>query len=628
MRQEEVSRVLLAIALMAVHCHEFLISDAASVDSIIIERLDADTEQCGAYERCVQSLKQLVGGKISFYAMTALETCLVHSMLECSVSPAPWFGLAAVMGAMGNSSMSQLLCRTGHRLAEAKKPASHRNSRWTPLLSIVLAGRADSYHGDPMKRACVGLRSIAVNANAVRIPTEVVFVDYNPPNGSSVAEVLSACIRAVPRVDQFLFVRVIAVPLWVLQISAAITQNGELPVFNEMVAKNVGIRRASGSYVISSNPEVVFPSSLWLQFARNPGTFFRARTLVSSDRRDSWPDIDARYVDVSDLEKKLDAGVRVVWSHLHENGTTLPRATDRGLAPLVYFDAVRRALNNCPWQELEVQWQGNGTELAAIFIGVPTTDSIHHTAAGDFIMAHRAVWLKARGFFDVWSLERPPIDSLTISKMVFGFKMRQMVLRGQYAVWHYSDEPFKYKEDHELIDIGKHNRVYDVPASLTMFFFFKWISYHRSSALAVANSCTWGMCSPFSALEIPFNAERLFRCGGDSSDSCFKELAEFSRMCPRTIRYPIRSFDFFLMPTLQSVDKDMSVAAAIANFGCLLTHRNNCADDQHFSNISRAHLTLNSCCANINAIKLRAASPLQHHASSYLDLEEELRCDI
>jgi hypothetical protein len=618
-----VAHAVLAFALI-LHGHKLSTSEAASSGSMMIEEnVDVSVEPCDAFENCVRSLKQMVGGRMQVSALIDLEACLIRSVLECPGNAAPWFGLAAVVGAMGNATKSSLLCKTGHRLS--KPPSQPRDGR-TPLVSIVLAGRADSYRGDPMKRACLGLKSIALNAIAVRLPVEVVFVDYNPATGRSVVDILSACIENVPRAHNFLNVRVVTVPLWILQISAAVSARGELLEFNEMVAKNVGIRRASGTYILCSNPEVVLPSSLWRQFTQNPRAFFRTSVVISSDRRDSWASIDADRVGLSEMEEKLDAGVRVVWCHLQENGTTLPRATDRGLAPHVYFNAVHHAVANCPWQDCEVQQQGNGTKLAAMFTGLPATDSAHHTAAGDFIMAHRAVWHRVRGFFDVWSLQRPPIDSLTVTKMLFGLNMRQMVLRGQYAVWHYSDEPFKYNHDHELIDIGKHNRVSDVPATLTMFFFFKWISRRRRCALAAVNSCTWGMCTPFAALELPFTAERLFRCGGNSADSCMDELKEFSRMCPRTVQFPIRGLDFVLMPALQLIDEDMGVAAAIVNFGCLMAQRNKCADDEQFADRLRFDLSSNSCCSNIESMKVSSPSSWPPHVLPYLQLEGELRC--
>ena len=38
----------------------------------------------------------------------------------------------------------------------------------------------------------------------------------------------------------------------------------------------------------------------------------------------------------------------------------LPRTTDLGLAPKEYFTALKRALEQRPWQDPDIQWQGNG----------------------------------------------------------------------------------------------------------------------------------------------------------------------------------------------------------------------------------------------------------------------------
>lgn len=619
------ARVLLLIAVaVLLQLDETSTSATMPAGNVFVERVDDSDDSCETFLACLHSLKEAVGGRISFQILHELQSCLELAIVECPNRPSPWFALAAVMGARGNSSASLLLCKAGHRLSEDKLRSSFGGSTRRPFLSIVLAGRADTYRGNPMKQACLGLRSIAMNANAVQIPTEVVFVDYNSPPGGSVVQHLLPCINGVTvqGLHSFVTLRVVVVPLWVLQIPAAITSDGELLAFNEYVAKNVGIRRASGTYVIVSNPEVILPSLLWRQFASNPRLFFRTNLLVSSDRRDSWGNIEPGNASIKELERLVDAGVRVVWSHLQHNGSTLPRATDLGLAPNVYFVALNQALRQCPWQDADVNWQGNGTALAATFSGKPSVNSVHHTAAGDFIMVHRAVWMRVRGYFDVWSFERPPIDSLTIVRMVLGLKMRQMVLRGQYAVWHYSDQPFTAKKADDLLDLGRH-RVSDVPATLNFFHFFKWVSYQRGCSLAQVNSCTWGLCSPFSALELPFTTERLFHCGSMSrGESCLRAGAaqELSRMCSTIARFPFRSFDYILMPALQLLDEDASIAAIIVNTGCLIMQRNLCASQKYVTNVSLTTLSSTTCCANLADARQRAATrddPL----AKYFDLE-------
>jgi hypothetical protein len=557
-------------------------------------------------------LKLTSGKTVDAEALKRLQSCLQLALVECPLHAPSWFGFADVMGAIGSSNISQLLCKTGHRLSMEQSRGEHHNGKRRPFLTIVLAGRADNYHGDPMKRACLGLRSIAMNANRMRIPTEVIFVDYNPPPGSSAADTLLPCIQDVPRVQLFLIFRVIVVPLWMLRVSAAISADGPLLPFNEYVAKNVGIRRASGSYVLVSNPEIILPSALWSQFAKHPRSFFRSDLLVSSDRRDSWANVEQPlFTSVNKLEEQLAAGVRVVWSHLQENGDTLPRGSDRGLAPGAYFAALKHALARCPWQDADIRWQGNGSMLAATFTGVPSVNSIHHTASGDFIMVHRAVWMRTRGYFDVWSFKRPPIDSITVTKMLLGLKLRQMVLRGQYAVLHYSDEPFEYKDPAELVGKGR-NRVSDMPASLNLFYFFRWVSHRSGSTLASVNSCTWGLCSPFSALQLPFTTERLFRCGsGDSGVTCTLEPQELMSMCARYVKFPFQNLDYLLMPALQELDDDMHVAIEIANTGCLMMQMNRCAAVKYSRNESETALSSTSCCANLATAKALRSSRLQ-----------------
>ena len=186
-------------------------------------------------------------------------------------------------------------------------------------------------------------------------------------------------------------------------------------------------------------------------------------------------------------------------------------------------------------------------------------------------------------------------------------------------MWHYSDQP--YNPDDSIMDDSKlrRHRVSDVPATLALFHFFKWVNHRTRSALSSVNSCAWGLCSPFSALELPFTAQRLLRCGGsDDGASCLAEQEQLRRMCPAIARLPVRTIDYFLMPVLQLLDEDANVAAAIVNTGCLMEQRNKCAADSSLLAAAGAVLHASTCCANLAR---------QHGGwAKYLYVQEALVC--
>src|SRR5690349_853789 len=84
---------------------------------------------------------------------------------------------------------------------------------------------------------------------------ELILVDWNPPaDHPGLAEVLT-----VPEVAH-LRVRVITVPP---QVHSRLSISSNLPFF-QMIAKNVGIRRATGDAVLATNIDILLSDELFL----------------------------------------------------------------------------------------------------------------------------------------------------------------------------------------------------------------------------------------------------------------------------------------------------------------------------------------------------------------------------
>ncbi len=119
----------------------------------------------------------------------------------------------------------------------------------TPYLSVVLTGRHDNYGGDFNERFFRALRFNQQQLAERQISHEFVFVEWNPvPGRPWLAELLTEAVRDIGAAS---IVRCVVDPRY----HTACTQNPRLD-YLEYVAKNVGIRRASGRFVLATNTDV------------------------------------------------------------------------------------------------------------------------------------------------------------------------------------------------------------------------------------------------------------------------------------------------------------------------------------------------------------------------------------
>jgi len=118
-----------------------------------------------------------------------------------------------------------------------------------PFVSIVLTGRNDGYGGDFLDRF---FRTIRFNHQQLRqrgIDHEIVFVEWAPPR--EVPLLCDVLAEAVPELD-------FSVCSWYVvdaRYQTALSLNPTL-AYLEFVAKNVGVRRACGRFVLTSNCDV------------------------------------------------------------------------------------------------------------------------------------------------------------------------------------------------------------------------------------------------------------------------------------------------------------------------------------------------------------------------------------
>jgi hypothetical protein len=126
-----------------------------------------------------------------------------------------------------------------------------------PYISVVVAARNDNHGGHMVGRLQAFLDSWMVQAQRYRVPSEIVVVEWNPPVDRGKLQ------------DEFRWsdetgacpVRFVEVPR---EVHAAIPNAAAIPL-HQMIAKNAGVRRARGQFVLCTNLDIIFSAEL-MQF--------------------------------------------------------------------------------------------------------------------------------------------------------------------------------------------------------------------------------------------------------------------------------------------------------------------------------------------------------------------------
>jgi len=139
-------------------------------------------------------------------------------------------------------------------------------------LSVVVASRNDDHGGDILKRMRLFLSGMLEQTRRYNFPIELVIVEWNPPQDRPrLQEMLPK-----PGENDCLELRFITVPA---EIHRRHRHASDIPLF-QMIAKNVGIRRARGAFILCTNIDLLFSDALFRTLADKTfreGTYYRAK---------------------------------------------------------------------------------------------------------------------------------------------------------------------------------------------------------------------------------------------------------------------------------------------------------------------------------------------------------------
>jgi hypothetical protein len=234
------------------------------------------------------------------------------------------------------------------------------NARPEPYLSVVAASRNDTHGGDPLRRTQIFVNAFLDQCRLHKLPGELIIVDWNPPQDRPG---LATALK-FDRVNEYGSARVISVPP---DIHLRITHGEKLALF-QMIAKNVGIRRARGKFILVTNIDILFSNELMALIAKQN---LRGDYMYRVDRCDVDNQIPA--------EAPLEEQLRFCSTHLiraHVRGRTLMGE-----------------------QLKEYSLAGNGSlEPQVADQGALDRKKLHSNGCGDFTLLSREKWQELRGY--------------------------------------------------------------------------------------------------------------------------------------------------------------------------------------------------------------------------------------
>lgn len=255
-----------------------------------------------------------------------------------------------------------------------------------PYISIIATSRNDGHGGNIMKRMRLFVNGLLTQSRQYKLPIELIIVEWNPPpDRPPLHEILPK-----PKKEDFLELRYIVVPNL---IHKQYKRGKEIPLF-QMIAKNVGIRRAKGEFIICTNIDLLYSDALFKILTKKElkkDTFYRANRCDVPDEIDpQWP-----------LQRQLD------WcqSHIIKR---LGRDNRFKNGNLEQF-----GLNDKPWIK---KWVFDKMLFFTKFLWPSEKREFYQVdtfACGDFTLMHRDLWAKIAGYveLDMYSIH---IDSLAL----------------------------------------------------------------------------------------------------------------------------------------------------------------------------------------------------------------------
>jgi hypothetical protein len=261
-----------------------------------------------------------------------------------------------------------------------------------PYLSLVIASRNDNYIRTALRRLQITVSSLLEQVERHQLRAELILVEWNPPRGRPrLREAL-----AWPRKTASVTIRIIEVPYEIHELCLFADR---LP-FLVHRARNVGIRRARGKFIVPIGTDLMLSDAL-VQFIAaeqlDPGTMYRV------DRHD----VSEKVMEQASLDERLAYAERNVLRIFGREGFG-PTSTE-----------------------------GDGVPLQT-------------NACGDFTLLSRELWLRLQGIPEEQEFHSLYFDGV-LCHAAFRAGAREEVLRGPMRIYRIDRESTWADQDHPVV---------------------------------------------------------------------------------------------------------------------------------------------------------------------------------
>ena len=295
-------------------------------------------------------------------------------------------------------------------------------------LSVVATSRNDNHGGHLTQRMQHFVDGFVAQCKRHNLRAELIMVEWNPPaDRRPLAEELAWPADSGP-----CEIRIVTVPR---EMHAKLAYADKLPLF-QMIAKNVGIRRARGKFVLATNIDILFSDEVIRQMrdGLQPGRLYRV------DRADV-----PTHVPVGGVFDGVLEFCRTEEFRLNANGATLIKRNGRWDPRSPFFGMVQQTKQLAgrfasgwfkrKFGKAEVapggaagaaarpqpKYYARAFRLLVRFIKrtllwiwhVHIRKELHTNACGDFTLLSREDWFALRGYAE-WELYSWNIDSLLL----------------------------------------------------------------------------------------------------------------------------------------------------------------------------------------------------------------------
>lgn len=246
-----------------------------------------------------------------------------------------------------------------------------------PYLSVVLAVRNDNYGGDFISRL---QKCIEWNTNLLekyKLRTEIILVNWNPiKENKSIKESINWISN--PRYVSY---RIITVSKDIHNSLYDLKIRKPVPLY-EYLAKNVGVYRSKGEFILCLNPDILIPEKLVKKISR--------RTLKKNISYTSY-----RLDFNSNQKMPNEESIKKNSSRLFLKGFAY-KVSDTSSFTLTKYKVINSS--RIFFQLYIMKWFGFLFNILGWKYNPHNVEFKYHTNNGDFIMTHRNHWFELNGF--------------------------------------------------------------------------------------------------------------------------------------------------------------------------------------------------------------------------------------